>query len=108
MHFAGVDLAWGGRRPTGLAVLSDDGHLLHVSAEKSDEAIVAALKPYVAGPCLVAVDAPLIVTNATGNRPAEAALNRDFARYDAGAHPSNTAKPELAGTPRGARLAEAL
>jgi predicted RNase H-like nuclease/ppGpp synthetase/RelA/SpoT-type nucleotidyltranferase len=66
------------------------------------------LKPYVAGPCLVAVDAPLIVTNATGNRPAEAALNRDFARYDAGAHPSNTAKPELAGTPRGARLAEAL
>ena len=46
--------------------------------------------------------------NATGNRPAEAALNKDFARFDAGAHPSNTGKPELAGTPRGAQVAQTL
>src|SRR5690606_8885513 len=38
----------------------------------------------------------------------EAALNRDFARFDAGAHPSNTGKAELAGTPRGARLVKRL
>ena len=37
-----------------------------------------------------------MVRNATGNRPCEAALNRDFARFDAGAHPSNTGKPEFA------------
>ena len=48
---------------------------------------------------MVAIDAPLIVRNATGNRPAEAALNRDFARFDAGAHPANTGKPEFSGTP---------
>ena len=65
-------------------------------AADSDDAITAALAPYVGGDCLVAIDAPLVVRNATGNRPCEAALNRDFARFDAGAHPSNTRKPEFA------------
>ena len=108
MHFVGVDLAWGDRKPTGLAVLDDDGQLVHVSAAGTDEEIVAALAPYVEGDCLVAIDAPLIVTNATGNRPAEAALNKDFARFDAGAHPSNTGKPEFREQPRGARIAARL
>jgi predicted RNase H-like nuclease/ppGpp synthetase/RelA/SpoT-type nucleotidyltranferase len=108
MYFVGVDLAWGGRKPTGLAVLDEQGRLVHVSATMTDDEITAALAPYVETDCLVAIDAPLIVTNPTGNRPAEAALNRDFARFDAGAHPSNTAKPELRDQPRGARLAARL
>ncbi|NUR08243.1 MAG: DUF429 domain-containing protein [Nocardioidaceae bacterium] len=108
MHFVGVDLAWGERRPTGLAVLDDAGHLLHVSAVDTDDAIAAAVAPYVEGDCLVAIDAPLIVTNATGNRPAEAALNKDFARFDAGAHPSNTGRLEFRERPRGARIAARL
>ena len=108
MHFVGVDLAWGQRRPTGVAVLDADGRLLHLSAQQSDDEIVAALAPWTRGDCLVAVDAPLVVRNATGNRPAEAALNRDFARFDAGAHPTNTGKPEFSGTPRGTVLAERL
>ena len=108
MHFVGVDLAWGERQPTGLAVLDDAGHLVHVSAAGTDDEIVAALAPYVEGDCLVAIDAPLIVVNAEGNRPAEAQLNRDFAKFDAGAHPSNTGKPELRDQPRGARLAARL
>jgi predicted RNase H-like nuclease/ppGpp synthetase/RelA/SpoT-type nucleotidyltranferase len=108
MHFTGLDLAWGENRPTGLAVLDAGGQLLRVSAHQSDEAIVAAMAPYADDDCLVAIDAPLVVKNAAGNRPCEAALNRDFARFDAGAHPSNTAKPEFAGTPRGARLATSL
>ena len=88
MHFVGVDLAWGERKPTGLAVLDDGGRRVHVSAAGGDEEIRAALAPYVEGDCVVAIDAPLIVRNATGNRPAEAALNQDFARFDAGAHPA--------------------
>ncbi len=108
MYFVGVDLAWGQNKPTGLAVVDDRGHLLHVSAERADEDIVAVLTPYVLGDCLVAFDAPLIVTNPTGNRPAERALNKDFARFDAGAHPANTGKPEFADLPRGARLATTL
>ena len=104
----GVDLAWGTKRPTGLAVLDESGRLVHVSTVHTDEEILTALAPYVEGACLVAIDAPLIVTNETGNRPAEAALNKDFARFDAGAHPSNTGKPEFSGTPRGAALSLSL
>jgi predicted RNase H-like nuclease/ppGpp synthetase/RelA/SpoT-type nucleotidyltranferase len=108
VYFVGIDLAWGERKPTGLAVLDDDGLLVHISAVQTDEEIAEALKPYLAADCLVAIDAPLIVKNATGNRPAEAALNRDFARFDAGAHPANTGKPEFSQTPRGARLSSLL
>lgn len=108
MYVVGVDLAWGERRPTGLAVLDADGRLVHVGSVVTDDEIVTALAPYVEADCLVAIDAPLIVRNATGNRPAEAALNRDFARFDAGAHPSNTGKPEFRERPRGARIASRL
>jgi len=108
MYFVGLDLAWGQQKPSGLAVLNADGRLMHVSVRGNDESIVASMTPYVANDCLVAIDAPLIVENATGNRPCEAALNRDFARFDAGAHPSNTGKREFAEIPRGARLATRL
>jgi len=108
MYFVGIDLAWGDKSPSGLAVLDPDGLLLHVSAQGNDDAIVAALTHYVGGNCLVAIDAPLVVENATGNRPAEAELNRDFARFDAGAHASNTGNRVFAGVPRGARLATRL
>ncbi len=108
MYYVGIDLAWGHRRPTGVAALQADGVLLHVSAQTDDASIAAALEPYVDGPCVVGIDAPLVVTNPTGNRPAEAALNRDFARFDAGAHPSNTGKPEFADGTRGGALAQTL
>jgi predicted RNase H-like nuclease/ppGpp synthetase/RelA/SpoT-type nucleotidyltranferase len=108
MHFVGVDLAWGDRQPTGLAVLDEDAHLLHVSTVRTDEEIRTALTPYVEGPCLVAIDAPLIVTNPTGSRPAEQALSKDFRRFEAGTHPSNTGKPEFANGTRGARICKML
>ncbi|MHC9294407.1 bifunctional ribonuclease/(p)ppGpp synthase [Mycobacterium sp. LTG2003] len=108
MHFIGLDLAWGERKPTGVAVVDEDGRLVHVSAQTDDASIMAAVKPFTSDDCVVGIDAPLIVTNPTGNRPGEAALNRDFRAFEAGAHPSNTGKPEFADTPRGARLATAL
>ncbi len=108
MYFAGVDLAWAGRNPTGVAVVDDVGRLVHLDAVRDDADILAALAPYVEGDCVVAFDAPLVVTNASGQRPAEAALNRDFRRFEAGAHPANTTKPEFAGVPRAARLADAM
>ena len=108
MYFAGVDLAWAGRNPTGVAVVDAGGALASVCAVRDDDEILAALHPYVSGDCLVAFDAPLVVANPTGQRPAETALNRDFRRFEAGAHPANTGKPEFADIPRAARLARAL
>lgn len=42
---------------------------------------------------MVAVDAPLIIRNHTGIRPAERELNRDFRRFHAGCHPANFGRP---------------
>jgi predicted RNase H-like nuclease/ppGpp synthetase/RelA/SpoT-type nucleotidyltranferase len=89
-------------------VLDKGGRLVLAEAVRTDDEIAAVLAPYLDPACLVAIDAPLIVTNPTGNRPAEATLNRDFARFDAGAHPSNTGKPEFRHGTRGARLCTRL
>lgn len=108
MYFVGVDLAWGERSPTGVAAVDDAGVLRHVDVATSDEDVLAQLAPYVGGDCVVAIDAPLVVTNPSGNRPCEAALNRDFRRFDAGAHPANTGLAWFADGGRGARLCSAL
>ncbi|MEO8750382.1 DUF429 domain-containing protein [Dermatophilaceae bacterium Sec6.4] len=108
MHYAGLDLAWGTRSPTGVAVLDDAGSLLHLSAVRTDEEIVAALTPYLDGGILVGIDAPLIVVNEGGNRPAERDLNRDFAPFQAGAHPANLANPAFANGTRAARVCALL
>ncbi|MBO0680118.1 bifunctional ribonuclease/(p)ppGpp synthase [Mycolicibacterium sp. S2-37] len=108
MYFVGLDLAWGEKKPTGVAVIDDAGTLVHLSALSDDDAILTAIRPFVAGDCVVGIDAPLIVVNDEGNRPCEAALNKDFQRFQAGAHPSNRRKPEFANGTRGGRLATAL
>ena len=108
MHFVGLDFAWGEVKPTGVAVINADGALVHISAQTDDASILAATEAFVAEDCVVGIDAPLIVTNPTGNRPCEAALNRDFRGFEAGTHPSNTGKPEFANGTRGARLAAAM
>lgn len=108
VNFVGIDLAWGERAPSGVAVLDESGALVHLSRATTDEQIADAIRDHVAVDCLVGIDAPLVVNNPTGNRPCEAALNHDFARFDAGTHPTNTGKPEFSAGPRGARLATRL
>ena len=108
MHFLGLDLAWGEKRPTGVAVLDDDGRLVELASRTSEEEILEVLAAYAEGEVLAAIDAPLVVTNPTGNRPAEAALNADFGRFEAGCHPTNTGKPEFAEGTRAARICAAL
>jgi predicted RNase H-like nuclease len=107
MHFVGLDLAWGEKKQTGVAVVDADGRLLQVGIAQDDASIAEALGPFTGDDCLVAIDAPLIVTNPAGYRPAETAYNRDFQKFDAGAYPANTTNP-LFNPPRGAVLAAAL
>lgn len=107
MHFVGLDLAWGEKNQTGVATIDADGRLLHVGAAQDDADIIDAIAPFTGEDCLVAFDAPLIVNNRTGHRPAETAFNRDFGKFDAGARPAFAEKPELK-NPRAARLAAAL
>jgi predicted RNase H-like nuclease len=107
MYFVGLDLAWGEKNHTGVAAIDADGRLLHVGAAHDDASIEAAITPFTADECLVAIDAPLIVHNPTGYRECETALNRDFQRFEAGARPAYTDKPEFR-DPRATRLAASL
>jgi predicted RNase H-like nuclease len=107
VYYAGVDLAWGDRGTTGLAVLDEDGRLRDVTAARSDQDILAWLRRWTAGSCLVAVDAPLIVTNPSGRRVCEALVGRYFGRFHAGCHPSSTARPGFADGGRAHRIARA-
>lgn len=43
MYFVGIDLAWGERSPTGLAVADSRGALVHLAAATTDADIVAQL-----------------------------------------------------------------
>jgi predicted RNase H-like nuclease len=107
MYFVGLDLASGENNQTGVAAIDSDGRLQHVGVAYDDESIASAIAQYVAGDCLVAIDAPLIVPNPTGSRPCERDLNHHFQKFDAAARPASNDKPEFK-NPRGARLAAAL
>jgi predicted RNase H-like nuclease len=89
-------------------VVDHDGRLRDATAAHSDEQILAWLRPFTAGACLVAFDAPLIVANPSGRRPCEAQLSAVFGKYDAGTHPSNTRRPEFADGGRALRLSKRL
>ena len=101
----GIDLAWGTRAPTGIAVLDPHGRLVQVASVRTDEEIDEALRPWIDGPCVVGLDAPLRVVNPTGRRKCESDLTRAFAGQHAGAYPSNTGLPHFADGGRAARLA---
>ena len=110
MHIIGVDLAWSptGKGWTGICVAQPDGSIVESCRVKTNDEIVARLERYTSGPCVVAVDAPLIVNNLTGSRPAERELTADFGKYDAGAYPANRDNELFKSVPRGAAIAEAL
>jgi predicted RNase H-like nuclease len=93
-RYIGLDLAWSERNLSGAATLAggpEGAALIEPPALLGDlDAIVAYVARAAAdGPALVAVDAPLLVPNAAGRRPAEAQLAAVFQAYEAGAHPAN-------------------
>lgn len=76
MRFIGVDLAWGDKNPTGLAVIDDGGRLVSSALVATVDEIVDYASVQAAGECLVGVDAPLIVKNDEGCRKCETILKK--------------------------------
>ena len=86
--FVGIDLAWS-TGWTGLAVVDASGRLLASGRARSD-AEIAAWVQGLPGPVeVVAVDAPLVVPNESGQRPAERLVGRAFGAFGASAHTAN-------------------
>lgn len=105
--YLGIDLAWAQRARTGLAVLDVSGRIIASSTVVKDDEIARFVAEHVPGEVVVAIDAPLVVPNATGRRDCEAELGWVFGAFHAGAHPTNRSKPYFNPT-RGAELSRAL
>ena len=106
MRYIGLDLAWGERARTGLAVLDPEGRLVWSASVVTDDEIARHLGDVGDTDGVVsAIDAPLVVVNETGQRACEREVGRDFGRYSAGAYPANRGNAAFNPEPRGARLA---
>jgi predicted RNase H-like nuclease len=94
--FVGVDLGWYGK-PSGLASIDLHGAGLSLRnvarIEGADQVVRWIQSEAGSGTCVVAVDAPLVIQNETGIRPAERELNQDFRRFHAGCHAANLRRP---------------
>jgi len=108
MLSVGVDLAWGTNATTGLAVVDESGELLEVATGHEDDEVVGWLERWTTRPCLVAIDAPLVVTNPSGRRGCEELVGRYFGQFNAYCHSSNTSNPAFADGGRAARIARRL
>lgn len=104
-RFVGADLAWGdgrdGRSPneSGLALLGLDGQVLDAGWTRGIEETVEWIDSRVGTEsALLFVDAPLVVTNATGQRPCETQVGQRYGRWKVSANTTNTRSPRLAGT----------
>lgn len=72
MNFIGIDLAWTYKNETGICIL-DDKKQIYLEAKKfSDEMIVELIEKY--KPCVVSIDAPLVVNNESGGRQVDSLL----------------------------------
>ncbi len=107
-RFLGVDLAWGQRHRSGVAEVTPDGALVEFGERTTDDELIDWLGPRCEGPVVVAFDAPLVVVNPTGSRPAEQTVGHLFRRQHAGCHPTNLGRPGFADGGRAARLARRL
>jgi predicted RNase H-like nuclease len=94
--FIGVDLGWYGK-PSGLASIVLDGSELRLQTitrlEEMSEIVNWIRSEAVGSSAVVAIDAPLVIRNRAGIRPAERELNRDFRRFHAGCHAANLGRP---------------
>lgn len=92
--FIGVDLAWKGEaNPSGLAVLRGDrsGAELHALLEPlpSWDHVFRNIIYYAGPATVVAIDAPLIIANLTGQRPCETLVGQRYGARHASCHTSN-------------------
>lgn len=94
--YLGIDLGWYGK-PSGLAAITPHPSGLQLTA-LARLTTHADILHWITQQCaqhdaVAAIDAPTIINNATGIRPAERALNHDFRRFHAGCHAANLGLP---------------
>ncbi|OMQ16387.1 hypothetical protein A7K94_0202895 [Modestobacter sp. VKM Ac-2676] len=104
--FLGVDLGWT-TGATGVAAVDDTGRLTASGRVKTDDEITGWVAAQPGRVVVVAVDAPLIVPNETGQRVPEKLIGQAFGGFGASAHTSNRTRFP-GGDTRAMRLAQRL
>ncbi len=93
MQLAGIDLAWrSNKNPTALAIGSLMGSELELTAVAKDLFGIARVVTYLNNlPDLygIAIDAPLIIENSSGQRKCETLIGQEYGSRHASCHTSN-------------------
>lgn len=92
--YLGLDLAWyGSGKTSAVAVLTGDAcrvELVRVFEDlEGDDEILSAVEANASSDAALAIDAPLVINNATGQRLCETEIGRRFGHADASAYTSN-------------------
>jgi predicted RNase H-like nuclease/cytidine deaminase len=91
--FIGIDLAWKSERnPSGVAVLQGDrdgARLIALSTISAERSVADFVTSNTSADTVVAIDAPLIIINETGQRGCETAVGRRYGSREASCHTSN-------------------
>jgi len=108
--FIGVDLAWGegtnekSANETGLVEIDETGNVLDAGWARGIEAVVDWLTTHAKPSTLIAIDAPLVVPNATGMRTCEREVGQRYGRWKVSANATNLGRGWQAGMALGVRL----
>ncbi len=108
--FVGLDLAWGettSTRPaneTGVASMDAEGRVVNAGWTRGLDDTVAWVQTTARADTALAVDAPLVVTNPTGQRACETQVGQRYGRWQVSANTSNMNSPRLAGVALRQRL----
>lgn len=93
--FIGVDLAWTAGPTSGIAIgRADSGGVEIVSLTTRNDlsGVVEAIDLAATEHTIIAIDAPLVITNEAGARECEKAINRRFGANEASCHSTNLQK----------------
>jgi predicted RNase H-like nuclease len=110
MRLLGVDLAWSEREPcneTGVVALEPSGVIVAAGWCRGVAEVVDWMTAMAKPDTLAFVDASLLVTNPTGQRPCETEVARHYGRWKVAANATNLGTPHQAGASLKHRL-EAL
>ena len=102
-RYLGVDLAWGEgtsarlAKETGVVCIDDEGSVLDAGWTRGIDATTDWILQWARAGDMVAIDAPLVVTNAIGMRECERQVGVRYGRWRVAANSTNLSRPWLGG-----------
>ncbi len=96
--FIGIDMAWKiDGNNSAIAVMVGDADRVELTCISKDlntlDGIIGFVRRNLSENSVIAIDASLVVTNETGQRPCEKLIGKTFGRYHASCHSSRLGKP---------------